>query len=31
MDDLSSNSTKKFHGGCPHDCADTLKFGLLNE
>ena len=23
MDDLSSNNTKKFHGGCPHDCPDT--------
>ena len=23
MDDLSSNGTKKFHGGCPHDCPDT--------
>ena len=31
MDYLSSNSTKKFHDGCPHDCPDTLKFGLFNE
>ena len=23
MDDLSSNNTEKFHGGCPHDCPDT--------
>ena len=23
MDDVSSSDTKKFHGGCPHDCPDT--------
>jgi anaerobic selenocysteine-containing dehydrogenase len=23
MDDISSSNTKKFHGGCPHDCPDT--------
>ena len=23
MDDFSSEDTKKFHGGCPHDCPDT--------
>ena len=23
MDDFSSEGTKKFHGGCPHDCPDT--------
>jgi len=23
MDDISSSTTKKFHGGCPHDCPDT--------
>jgi anaerobic selenocysteine-containing dehydrogenase len=23
MDDFSSDSKKKFHGGCPHDCPDT--------
>ena len=23
MDDFSSDSIKKFHGGCPHDCPDT--------
>ena len=23
MDDFSSENTKKFHGGCPHDCPDT--------
>ena len=23
MDDISSNDTTKFHGGCPHDCPDT--------
>ena len=23
MDNVSSSDTKKFHGGCPHDCPDT--------
>ena len=23
MDDIKENSSKNFHGGCPHDCPDT--------
>ena len=23
MDDIKDSLSKKFHGGCPHDCPDT--------